>query len=171
MGLRISAHFMQDVTGNLFHKIDGRFIPIHASRVGCDKSACNPFVLRGCFNPRIPCGMRRGDALRAEIKALFQSTHPVWDATRFAQWDIPRNIVSIHASRVGCDPALERLIDYRHQFQSTHPVWDATRAVRNGDALIWFQSTHPVWDATSIGVLACAVFAVSIHASRVGCDK
>lgn len=50
---------MQDVTGNLFHKIDGRFIPIYASRVGCDAQEDHERLL----------------------VFLFQSTHPVWDAT------------------------------------------------------------------------------------------
>ena len=34
------------------------------------------------FNPRIPYGMRRHSPSRRETTSEFQSTHPVWDATR-----------------------------------------------------------------------------------------
>ena len=37
------------------------------------------------------------------VPALFQSTHPVWDAT-YACADWPTQVkISIHASRMGCD--------------------------------------------------------------------
>ena len=55
------------------------------------------------FNPRIPYGMRRVIRVNCLILILFQSTHPVWDAT-------PRHAMA-GAAEV---------------FQSTHPVWDAT---------------------------------------------
>ena len=55
------------------------------------------------FNPRIPYGMRLQDAVKAKLDSLFQSTHPVWDATLTVL------------------PLLEHVL-----FQSTHPVWDAT---------------------------------------------
>ena len=77
------------------------------------------------FNPRIPYGMRPCGSGRHDAKKGFQSTHPVWDvtmltttetATRLFQsthpvWDatkavknVTSNIViSIHASRMGCD--------------------------------------------------------------------
>ena len=99
------------------------------------------------FNPRIPYGMRRNRAPILTNKLLFQSTHPVWDAT-------------------------QTLLMTSHFviFQSTHPVWDATSSSRSITARInfnpripyemrqtsscralvtvIFQSTHPVWDAT-----------------------
>ena len=169
MELRASAHFMQDVTGNLFHNPRVRFIPIRASRVGCDcrrghhggkfcvsihasRVGCDLDTERGTgtrygfnpripcgmrlfvgyvisassgFNPRIPCGMRRAVGLQFRVRRgfnpripcgmrptdynsiaenlVFQSTHPVWDATavRPSHWEMDE--VSIHASRVGCD--------------------------------------------------------------------
>ena len=78
------------------------------------------------FNPRTPCGVRRVHWRATRQGPVFQSTHPVWGATR-------------------CDNAAGRPF----LFQSTHPVWGATRlaAVRAWDKL--FQSTHPVWGATS----------------------
>ena len=101
---------------------------------------------------------------------LFQSTHPVWDATR---------------------PSC--LHDSSQQFQSTHPVWDATQLmevikmtlrdfnpripygmrlpdIHTVHAPLPFQSTHPVWDATAVTTPVNHVIKISIHASRMGCD-
>ena len=60
-------------------------------------------------------------------RGLFQSTHPVWDATirEDARHRLP--LISIHASRMGCDQTIDDY-DAFVEFQSTHPVWDATRA-------------------------------------------
>ena len=103
-------------------------ISIHASRMGCDRDAVlfqlklenfNPRIPYGMrrsfsqfiqhpiqhFNPRIPYGMRRVIDSREGVDGLvFQSTHPVWDATG-------RCMV---------------VTDLFGEFQSTHPVWDAT---------------------------------------------
>ena len=123
---------------------------------------------------------------------LFQSTHPVWDATH--SYDDPRKIpvISIHASRMGCDQTTQPSRRVTNKFQSTHPVWDATgdsgdlgrleeisiHASRMGCDFDYipithiprFQSTHPVWDATVGGLGAEGDFSISIHASRMGCD-
>ena len=80
--------------------------------------------------------------------ALFQSTHPVWDAT--------------------CDGA--PIIIRRAGFQSTHPVWDATRCESMSICRPIFQSTHPVWDATFARPSIRHALQISIHASRMGCD-
>ena len=105
---------------------------------------------------------------------LFQSTHPVWDATSKRRFDYPRIVISIHASRMGCDPCL--------QSQMVHTKAISIHASRMGCDLGWasagariityfnpripygmrpcgsgrhdakkgFQSTHPVWDATML---------------------
>ena len=125
-----------------------RRISIHASRMGCDVSsaACkcstpyfNPRIpygmrryyvggasrIRAYFNPRIPYGMRLPSFLRWKALLRFQSTHPVWDAT-VGSTDIALHvIISIHASRMGCD-ATRAPCGRESRFQSTHPVWDAT---------------------------------------------
>ena len=102
------------------------------------------------FNPRIPYGMRRHS----------QKGHPQ-----------PHQI-SIHASRMGCDLACFSFCFLPWLFQSTHPVWDATRLVFG--LMIGFdifQSTHPVWDATYMSFQIHKIFRISIHASRMGCDR
>ena len=115
-------------------------------RPGCAVALPGP---PGHFNPRTPCGVRRSNmvaslaGLGISIHAprvgcdaqdfpfllgsdVFQSTHPVWGATR-------------RRYATGCTLT----------FQSTHPVWGATvsRMMCSGDSST-FQSTHPVWGAT-----------------------
>ena len=145
-------------------------ISIHAPRVGCDWAGTTAARGKSNFNPRTPCGVRPMLSSRFRAKREFQSTHPVWGATK---------------------PHLSRLKPSK--FQSTHPVWGATAAPRAGPATadnfnprtpcgvrprmrkrpgdhknfnprtpcgvrqtghwrLWggnqFQSTHPVWGAT-----------------------
>ena len=57
-------------------------ISIHAPRVGSDhKSTLRQFSLPH-FNPRSPCGERRNRSHGSARAARFQSTLPVWGATR-----------------------------------------------------------------------------------------
>ena len=79
-------------------------ISIHASRMGCDYLRYPARLIPRHFNPRIPYGMRlfvggvdaKHDTISihasrmgcdsnildmSKLPALFQSTHPVWDAT------------------------------------------------------------------------------------------
>ena len=98
-----STHPVWDATVRPFRAQRCRHISIHASRMGCDLRPCPSRPAAPYFNPRIPYGMRRWTVPSSVFSVLFQSTHPVWDATwAFFDW--------------GLDPA----------FQSTHPVWDAT---------------------------------------------
>ena len=148
MGLRISAHFMQDVTGNLFHNPRVRFIPIRASRVGCDAQlGTDPGVIK-----------------------MFQSTHPVWDATPGLYRHRPGNQVSIHAPRVGCDKSCWKSCSTPSRFNPRTPCGMRRRRGRWCPGSQRFQSTHPVWDATPSRHLPGHHSAVSIHAPRVGCD-
>ena len=57
------------------------FISIHASRMGCDHHVGGTTRIRAYFNPRIPYGMRPLPDVDYGNAAIFQSTHPVWDAT------------------------------------------------------------------------------------------
>ena len=100
------------------------------------------------FNPRIPYGMRRNSQATHAAQVQFQSTHPVWDATGVEAREAHGVLISIHASRMGCD---------------CHGVPPKRRARI-------FQSTHPVWDATQHHRRANITGVISIHASRMGCD-
>ena len=123
-------------------------ISIHAPRVGCDLRRTLIVHLGGIsiHAPRVGCD--NGSCTVNFCVMLFQSTHPVWGATRF-----PRALGAT-----------------KNQFQSTHPVWGATILGRLLGLAHIFQSTHPVWGATRqlYHQFPCCV--ISIHAPRVGCD-
>ena len=58
-------------------------ISIHAPRVGCDAPPFLRYPTIPYFNPRTPCGVRPHDGSSVARKRVeFQSTHPVWGATR-----------------------------------------------------------------------------------------
>ena len=57
-------------------------ISIHASRMGCDHTIPIDTAHMTYFNPRIPYGMRPFQSVSAYQTMIFQSTHPVWDATQ-----------------------------------------------------------------------------------------
>ena len=59
------------------------------------------------FNPRSPCGERLCTGVPAVYWAAFQSTLPVGGATLSGPGQKPREIISIHAPRVGSDEHLE----------------------------------------------------------------
>ena len=67
--------------GNLWAEYSYSLISIHASHAGCDIDDLGTESSMGNFNPRIPCGMRRRDIKLMIILTLFQSTHPMRDAT------------------------------------------------------------------------------------------
>ena len=78
-------------------------ISIHAPRVGSDATEVASFGGDNNFNPRSPCGERLFEYIGKPTHHLFQSTLPVWGATR--------------TLRTCCVPYI---------FQSTLPVWGAT---------------------------------------------
>ena len=104
-------------------------------------------------------------------KTLFQSTHPLRDATkhkngyihiiayfnprtpygmrlRFIEFINKRIIISIHAPLTGCDAPDIHDCCNDLRFQSTHPLRDATKFEAYKLRRELFQSTHPLRDAT-----------------------
>ena len=80
---------------------------------------------------------------------LFQSTHPLRDAT----WTLMQPSCLFEV------------------FQSTHPLRDATsHMVYNQNEIDLFQSTHPLRDATESCKRKSPDFMISIHAPLTGCD-
>ena len=149
-------------------------ISIHAPRVGCDGQAKGVDDAGGNFNPRTPCGVRLQlldvgghhivisihaprvgcDGIERaweSVNAVFQSTHPVWGATR--AWP-PREIISlgisIHAPRVGCDI---RCQDHRQDQGNFNPRTPC--GVRPGCAAALRQPSH-FNPRTPCGVRRCA---------------
>ena len=99
-----STHPIRDATEMLDHSDKIFKISIHASHTGCDFRQHKLRRPASDFNPRIPYGMRQGCLLTSSETRLFQSTHPIRDATRACLdacgFD---SVISIHASHTGCD--------------------------------------------------------------------
>ena len=64
----------------LLHHLQ-QLISIHAPLTGCDSILCYYLRLTKYFNPRTPYGMRPSSHLINLNNSLFQSTHPLRDAT------------------------------------------------------------------------------------------
>ena len=86
-------------------------VSIHAPRVGRDTAEAARKLPAGGFNPRAPCGARLVRGLHSDSRTRFQSTRPVWGATR----------ANHPSSKHYCE------------FQSTRPVWGATLRGYRGD--------------------------------------
>ena len=145
-------------------------VSIHAPRVGRDRRRRQSELDIRRFNPRAPCGARHAITGTLSGGQMFQSTRPVWGATRAlyhstiphyvsihaprvgrdSNWDETTAVtgVSIHAPRVGRDLHFATFEPQDDLFQSTRPVWGAT-AYSLCPVPSWqFQSTRPVWGAT-----------------------
>ena len=78
-------------------------VSIHAPRVGRDRGSYRLPLPQSRFNPRAPCGARHADIYIVNRDVVFQSTRPVWGATRRSCVQSSQTCVSIHAPRVGRD--------------------------------------------------------------------
>ena len=101
------------------------FISIHVLRVEDDQSRRRAWAFRAYFNPRPPCGGRRGRCASCFSIALFQSTSSVWRTTR--------RPLPVFSST---------------QFQSTSSVWRTTCEIYDQNTGGKFQSTSSVWRTT-----------------------
>ena len=147
-------------------------ISIHAPRVGSDwSSAWRLYTGPGNFNPRSPCGERRGFRSYSFFQNKgFQSTLPVWGAT-VAGGDHPDGHgisihaprvgsdaspcrqqgwvwISIHAPRVGSDCSPRWLPRPPPYFNPRSPCGERRGAPMRPEGTLQFQSTLPVWGAT-----------------------
>ena len=83
------------------------------------------------------------------MQYVFQSTLPVWGATRHRHQAPEHHRISIHAPRVGSD---QRLLDkLQKQMISIHVprVGSDPPDMSSWTILVVFQSTLPVWGATT----------------------
>ena len=131
----------------------------------------NDFAWGADFNPRSPDGERR--VFELYFKTLyvdFNPRSPDGERRRYMPSPFCSGHISIHAPRMGSDPAMVRRspdgerpgdgspLPGRSIFQSTLPGWGATIGTPATRAdVIEFQSTLPGWGATFI-----AVFGVQI---------
>ena len=126
-----------------------RLISIHAPRVGRDHQRCLTSQRRTHFNPRAPCGARpEPRAAKFDRQPRFQSTRPVWGATRRDDYLCQQCLISIHAPRVGRDHQPPPLSIACLYFNPRAPC--GARPMSSVFTLKWrkFQSTRPVWGAT-----------------------
>ena len=79
---------------------------------------------------------------------MFQSTRPVWGATRYILEYKSGIEVSIHAPRVGRDMVSTPSVSVVVMFQSTRPMRGATVSRKCAAGLKLFQSTRPMRGAT-----------------------
>ncbi|EFR40816.1 hypothetical protein HMPREF9162_2208 [Selenomonas sp. oral taxon 137 str. F0430] len=126
-----------------------KYVSIHAPRAGRDLLGAGIMQRRESFNPRAPCGARRGSLYLGAGRYKFQSTRPVRGATGSGESLGDVIGVSIHAPRAGRDAPGRGNYAAPGEFQSTRPVRGATAATPQGDM--------------SDGV--------SIHAPRAGRDS
>ena len=118
-------------------------ISIHAPLTGCDLPWLQMILTFTNFNPRTPYGMRPIALFRQFVPVLFQSTHPLRDATvEFVKVENDykisihapltgcdlisknmkqRKVISIHAPLTGCDPVGHVIVPTVHDFNPRTP--------------------------------------------------
>ena len=147
-------------------------ISIHTPRVGGDLRDTTPPTATTYFNPRPPCGGRRSAPGLQYNEKEFQSTPPVWGATRGPSNIPPGGPISIHAPRVGGDLDVGPVIiasgaisihaprvggdmlsgDYERDlidFNPRPPCGGRHETIHICEGIMAFQSTPPVWGATA----------------------
>ena len=145
-----STHPVRGATPLQFPILRFARVSIHAPRAGCDPAAGVPTMSGQCFNPRTPCGVRRG-FVQAVWPVVQVSIHapragcdiscPAWKTASIRSFNprtpcgvrlertfasMPDFVVSIHAPRAGCDLGWIAKSALQVVFQSTHPVRGAT---------------------------------------------
>ena len=168
-------------------------ISIHAPLTGCDVIADNDTVMTDNFNPRTPYGMRQIITRLFVNSRLFQSTHPLRDATTvifiycihdfyfnprtpYGMRPVHRlNLqllckISIHAPLTGCDQNRSFIIRKYQYFNPRTPYGMRQSQHQFRDHLSLFQSTHPLRDATVFSYVSLRKTKISIHAPLTGCD-
>ena len=146
-------------------------ISIHAPRVGSDFFTVGIKISPIYFNPRSPCGERH--QVKADLAAgkLFQSTLPVWGATRKALSGSQGISISIHAPRVGSDPR-DCPTAARCGISIHAPRVGSDVTFRDGQqCLFYFNPRSPCGERRPNNWDNVQAYSISIHAPRVGSDK
>ena len=146
-------------------------ISIHAPRVGSDPPTTPSPSKAGKFQSTLPVWGATKTAEGVGNDTVFQSTLPVWGATNVrCSLDDIRGI-SIHAPRVGSDLGAVDTTIMLEVFQSTLPVWGAT-TISPFSLLpaMHFNPRSPCGERHCGAQLAPTEVEISIHAPRVGSD-
>ena len=103
-------------------------VSIHVPRVEDDPVGVNVFRVRVRFNPRPPCGGRRGVCYNRQIYSnRFNPRPPCGGRLSELVGIYVEIVVSIHVPRVEDDSMLKSLNRSSVRFQSTSPVWRTTQ--------------------------------------------
>ena len=123
------------------------------------------------FNPRTPCGVRLVNGNGNNGQDVFQSTHSLRSATRYARSYPSYLSVSIHALLAECDPYLGILwlLDLIG-FNPRTPCGVRPGEIGQGWKAFEFQSTHSLRSATQSYREINYNLRVSIHALLAECD-
>ena len=126
-------------------------ISIHAPRVGSDLPF-RPFSLRSSISIHAPrVGSDSAYSVSDFRQDVFQSTLPVWGATKLYLKIEKRNYISIHAPRVGSDTQSLNKSFIQGAISIHAPRVGSDLSPRSSSAtLVLFQSTLPVWGATRL---------------------
>ena len=122
------------------------------------------------FNPRTPCVVRPRERSKSITRFTFQSTHPVWGATKNIVIVFHATEISIHAPRVGCDAV--KLLDGRNRDISIHaPRVGCDEIVEPPMGIMEISIHAPRVGCDGGQAVLQQQRAISIHAPRVGCDS
>ena len=139
--------------------------------------------------------MRQIAIKRLEAFLIFQSTHPLRDATVMAirlfrllqisihapltgcdvfmlgSWKRQEGSISIHAPLTGCDKSAQVNYSVQNNFNPRTPYGMRHKKSKKASDMCRFQSTHPLRDATfeMLGHVK-SLEHISIHAPLTGCD-
>ena len=158
----------QCISSNRGHS---RRISIHAPRVGSDSSsAVLPLsAIISIHAPRV--GSDYNSIFITVYCLIFQSTLPVWGATRtFTGWQNCKTFQST-LPVWGATSRQRRACKIWRDFNPRSPCGERRQTRRRSPARQRFQSTLPVWGATFFTALPRVVRIISIHAPRVGSDQ
>ena len=122
------------------------------------------------FNPRTPCVVRPRERSKSITRFTFQSTHPVWGATKNIVIVFHATEISIPPSLVGC--ALHGIvgaISWKHiSIHAPRVGCDKLRGLSYNKCHISIHAPRVGCDQGGAVMLDKQL--ISIHAPRVGCD-
>ena len=165
-----STHSLRSATTPSKLSLAASLVSIHALLAECDYVP--PVDLPGpySFNPRTPCGVRRGFLLSFNILTMFQSTHSLRSATTTRTPLRGAKAVSIHALLAECDSNANSTGWDECCFNPRTPCGVRRITVSEQFAENLFQSTHSLRSATMIELDFSKAEVVSIHALLAECD-
>ncbi len=147
-------------------------ISIHAPLTGCDLRSAHQDSGTSYFNPRTPCGVRRGVRLRHRTGSRISIHAPLAGCNGQAGHAAGRHRhISIHAPLTGCDSPPGKQKRRNPHFNPRTPRGVRLREQNFLRFLVSFQSTHPSRGATKTDENNRNNESISIHAPLAGCDR